>query len=137
MTNIVALFLRSLMKLFCCIAFRSPLSAFYLLKCIISKLYFGCSTLVRQRPMKSLMSSLPALSIHSSLSFLKIGSLIFSDIVHDDGWPWYLVTERAALKKKNWLPKFGSYLQKLASRLSFLPYSQVHFISSPWNYIQW
>ena len=27
------------------------------------------------------------LGIHLSLSILKIGSLVFSDIVHDDSWP--------------------------------------------------
>ena len=41
--------------------------------------FFGCSKLVRQRPMKSLSSVCP-----SVLSFLKIGSLDFPDIVHDD-----------------------------------------------------
>ena len=28
------------------------------------------------------------LSVRPSLSFLKIGSLVFCDIVHDDRWPW-------------------------------------------------
>ena len=31
------------------------------------------------------------LSDHPSLSFLKFGSLFFSDILPDDSWPWYLV----------------------------------------------
>ena len=35
------------------------------------------------------------LFVRLSLSFLKIRSLVFSDIVHDDSWPWYLVTEEA------------------------------------------
>ena len=43
---------------------------------------FGLSKLVRQRPVKSLSSVGP--SVHPSLSFLKIESLVFSDIVHDD-----------------------------------------------------
>ena len=34
------------------------------------------------------------------LSFLKIRSLVFSDIAHADNWPWYLVTDKAILLKK-------------------------------------
>ena len=30
---------------------------------------------------------------------LKIGSLFFSDIVHDNSWPWYLVTNAARFLK--------------------------------------
>ena len=59
----------------------------------IGKNVFGRSMLVRQRPMKLLSSVCP------SLSFLKIGSLVFSDIVHDDSWPWYLMTDRARFFK--------------------------------------
>ena len=48
------------------------------------------------------------LSVRTSLNFLKIGSLIFSDIVHDDNWPWYLVTDEAIfLKKKIGSPNLG------------------------------
>ena len=36
-------------------------------------------------------------SYEITLSLLKIESLVFSDIVHGDSGPWYLVTE----KKKN------------------------------------
>ena len=32
---------------------------------------------------------------------LKIGLLVFSDIVHDDSWPWYLVTDRERFLKNN------------------------------------
>ena len=60
--------------------------------------HVGRSTLVGQRPMKSLSSVCP--SVHPSLSFLKIGSLVLSDIVHDDSWPWYLVTNEARFLKK-------------------------------------
>ena len=35
------------------------------------------------------------LSVCQSLIFLKIGSLVFSDIVHDDSRPWSLVTDGA------------------------------------------
>ena len=31
--------------------------------------------------------------IRPSLTFLKIGSLDFSDVVHDDSWRWHLVTD--------------------------------------------
>ena len=48
------------------------------------------------------------LSGRPSLGFLKIGWLVFSDIVHEDSWPWYLVTDGARFKKKNWSPKCGS-----------------------------
>ena len=41
------------------------------------------------------------LTIHLSLSFLKIGSLlVFSDIVHDNRSPKYLVTEGVRFLKK-------------------------------------
>ena len=60
--------------------------------------YIGHSTLVGQCPMKSLWST--CLSIRPSLTFLKIGSLVFSFIVHDDSWPWYLVTAEARFFKK-------------------------------------
>ena len=44
------------------------------------------STLVEQRPMKSLSSVCVSVrpSIRPAISFLKIGSLVFSDIVRDD-----------------------------------------------------
>ena len=70
----------------------------------------GRSTLVGQRPMKSLRSVCLSVcpSIRPSLSSLKIVSLIFSDIVHDDSWPWYLVVDTARfLKKKIGVPNLG------------------------------
>ena len=47
------------------------------------------------------------LSVRPSLSFLKIGSLVFSHIVHGGSWPQHLVTDGARffLKKlggQNW-----------------------------------
>ena len=50
--------------------------------------YSGRSTLVRQCPMKSLSSVRLSvrLLVCLSLNFLKIGSLVFSYIVHDDSW---------------------------------------------------
>ena len=44
--------------------------------------HVGRSSLVGQRPMKSFSSVRP--SVRPSLNFLKIISLFFSDIVHDD-----------------------------------------------------
>ena len=49
------------------------------------------------------------LSVPPLLKFLKIGSLVFSDIVHDDSWPWYLVTDRA---------RFFEIKEKMTSRIS-------------------
>ena len=40
-------------------------------------------------------------SICPSLSFLKIRSVIFNDIVHDDSWPWHLETGEVRFLKKN------------------------------------
>ena len=48
--------------------------------------------------MKSLSSVSP--SVRPSPGFLKIGSLVFSDIVYDDSWAWYLVTEEARFFRK-------------------------------------
>ena len=54
--------------------------------CWLSKTCFiGRSTLVGQRPMKSLSWSVP-LSVRPSLSFPKIGSLVFSNIVLYHSW---------------------------------------------------
>ena len=47
------------------------------------------------------------LSVRPSLSFLKIESLVFSDIVHNDSWAWDLLTDGARFLKNNWRPKFG------------------------------
>ena len=77
-------------------------------KLIMSFFVLGCSTLDSVCPTKSLLSvSLSlCLSFCLSQSFLEIGLLVFSDIVHDDTWPWYLVTDKAKyLKKKYWWPR--------------------------------
>ena len=50
--------------------------------------------------MKLLSSVSVRLSVRPSLSFLKIGSLLSSDIVHDDSWPWYLMTDSQISEKK-------------------------------------
>ena len=51
-----------------------------------NNLYVRCSMLVGQHPMKSLSSGYGSVcpSVYLSLSFLKIGSLVFCDILHDD-----------------------------------------------------
>ena len=74
---------------------------------LILMLIFRRSTLVGQRPMKLLLSvSLHAcLSVRPSLNFLKIRSLVLSDIVHDDSCAWHLVTDGARFLKKK---KIGS-----------------------------
>ena len=53
------------------------------------KFFFGRSTLLGQRSMILLSFVLLSvcLSVRPSLSFLKIGSLVSSDIVHDGSWP--------------------------------------------------
>ena len=70
-------------------------------------------------------------SVRPSLSFLKIKSLVFSDIVHDDSWSWYLVTDRARfLKKKRKLvariwakwPKIGPKTRFVSIFSSFAGY---------------
>ena len=69
----------------------------------------GRSTLVGQRLMKSLSPVCPSVcpsvrsSVHLSLNFLKIGSLVFSDIIHDDSLLWYLVAgPKYGLTGPNW-----------------------------------
>ena len=41
-------------------------------------------------------------SYEITLSLLKIKSLVFSDIVHGDSGPWYLVTEKKNLAARTW-----------------------------------
>ena len=61
--------------------------------------------LVWQHPMKLWHSGLfVPLSVYLSLGFLTIGWLAFSNIVHDDSQPWYLVTDGA----RSWEKKNGS-----------------------------
>ena len=67
--------------------------------------------------------SLPVCSsVRPSLSFLKIGSLFFSDI--HDSCPWYIVTNEArSLKKKHLWPKFGPNKPKSGPKWGFLPFA--------------
>ena len=67
-------------------------------------LTFGRSASLGQRPMKSLWfvcSLFVRPSVRLSLSFLKIESLVFFDIVHDDSWPRYLMTNEARIGGPN------------------------------------
>ena len=83
-------------------------------------LIFRRSTLVGQHPIKSLLFVCP--SVRLSLSFLKFGSLVFSDIVLDDSWPWYLVSDGARFLGKKNRPEFRSNGQKWDPRLGFFCY---------------
>ena len=90
----------------------------------------GHSTLVGQQyPMK------PLLSVYSSVCPSLIKLFVFSDIAYDDNLPDnYWLTKQDLKKKKIWQPQFGS---KLGTKLSFLPFSHIWFISFPWNCIKW
>ena len=94
---------------------------------------------IRQCSMKSLSFVSPSLypSVRPSLNLLKIRLSFFSDIVHHDSWPRYLVTDGARfLKKKFWRPGFGPKWLKSSPKLGFLSPSQVWSISFPCIYIQ-
>ena len=68
------------------------------------------------------------LSVRPSLSFLKIGSLVFSDILHDDSWPWYLVTDEARFLKKK---------KKLAARIWVKIGPQTNFFAIFSSFVHW
>ena len=88
-------------------------------------------TLVGRRPMKSLSVCLP---IHPSRNFFKIRSLVFTEIIHDDSWPWYIVTDEARSLEKNWRPEFGPNGPKSGPKWVFLLFSWVWVINFTWNY---
>ena len=74
-------------------------------------------------------------SVLPSLSFLKIGSLVFSDIVHDDSWPWYLVAARF-LKKKIGDPNLDQMGQNWAQNWvfwHFLKFGSLFFLEIACN----
>ena len=55
-----------------------------------------------------------------TVSYEKFGSLVFSDIVNDDSWPWYLGTDKVRFfGGKKWWPKFRSNGPKPVSKLVF------------------
>ena len=57
-------------------------------------------------------------SVCLSLSFLIIWYLVFSDIVHDDSWPWYLMTDKTRFYffKKRSSPNLGQMVQNWAQK---------------------
>ena len=77
-------------------------------------------------------------SARPSLSFLKIGSLVLSDIVHDDILPLYLVTDEARFLRKKIIffcdPNLGPGPKWDFSSFSWV---WIRIISFPWNWIQW
>ena len=73
------------------------------------------------------------LSVRPSLSFLKIRSLVFSVILHDDNRPWYLVTDEARFlgkkgkKKKKNEPSEPKSSPKLVFFCHFLEFGSYFF----------
>ena len=68
------------------------------------------------------------LSVCPSLSFLKIGSLVFSDIVHDDSSPWYLVTDSQIFEKKLVAQIWAKIRPKSRVFLQFLKFGSLVFL---------
>ena len=102
------------------------------------------SVSVIQRTMKSLSSvCLSRLSnrqsVRPSLNFLKIWSLVFSAIVHDDSWTWYLVTNKARFLEKLLAARNLAKRAKIRADNRILLFSQVWFISfllnCTWNIV--
>ena len=110
---------------------------------------FGRLASVGQRPIKSLscvcfsVCLCPSvylsvhLSIQPSLSFLKTESLVFSGILHDNSWPWYLVSDAARFLKKNF---GGPYLGPMGLNQaqndvfhSFLEFGSYFFLEIAYN----
>ena len=93
--------------------------------------FFGRSTLV-----DSVLRNHSRPSVRPSLSFLKIGSSVFSNIVHDDSWPWYIVTDEARFLKKKFGPKFGSKGSRSGPKLGFsyfLKFGSLVFLEITYN----
>ena len=60
-----------------------------------------------------------SLLLMNLLSFLKIRSLVFSDILHDDSWPWYLVTARFLKKKKKMAAQIWTEWENIGPKTRF------------------
>ena len=58
-------------------------------------------------------------AVRPSLTFLKTESLAFSDIVHDDSWPWYLVTDQARILKKKLMARIWVKVAKIGPEIRF------------------
>ena len=66
----------------------------------------------------------------SDSNFSQDWIIIFSDILHDDSWPWYLVIDETKFKKKKkWWPEFGL-------KWGFSTFSWVWIVHFAWNNIQ-
>ena len=87
----------------------------------------------RIAPMKLLSPSV----FPSDTKFYQNWIISFCDIVHDDSWLWYLVTEEARFlkKKKKLVARIWTKWAKSGPKLVFLPFSQIWFISLPGNCI--
>ena len=92
--------------------------------------YFERLTLVWWRPMKSLSSICPSVT-----KFSQDWIISFFDIVRDDSWPWYLVTDGARLSKKGLVAQI--WAKWSPETRFFLPFSQVCLISFLLNCIRW
>ena len=62
------------------------------------------------------------LSVRPSLNFLKTGSLVFSNTLQGDSWPWHLVTDGARCFNKSWI------INKSGTKWVFLSFYWVWFI---------
>ena len=87
------------------------------MKCL-NHLFFSYWTLDVSRT-ASYEINLVCLPVRPSLSFLKIGSLVFSDIVHDNGWPWYLVNDEARFLKKSFGGRIWAKWTKIGPKNMF------------------
>ena len=75
-------------------------------------------------------------SVRPSLSFLKIGSSVFSNIVHDDSWPWYKWLTKPDFWKKKFGPKFGWKGPRSGPKLGFsyfLKFGSLVFLEITYN----
>ena len=98
------------------------------------------STFVGQRPMKSLSYVCP--SVRPSVTkftqdwIISFFLILYMMIADHDVW-WLTEPDFWKKKQKNWQPEFGLNGSKSDSKLVFLRFLQVWFISFPWNCIQW
>ena len=107
----------------------------------------GCLTIVRQHPYEITfvcLSVRPLVCI-TSLSFLEMDNLFFSDIAHGS-WPWYLVTDEArVLEKKIGSPGLGpTYLNQTQNEvfchfIEFLSYFflQIAYSDTLWQFLMY
>ena len=118
-----------------CTCFECNCSLFQML------LFFACQLVsdLRSNLLKLISNHLWMLGLKLFLSvrpfvtkFSQDWYISFSDIVHGDSWPWYLVTDNDFLGGEKWKPEFGSNGPKLDPKPCFFL-----FISFPSNGIQW